>query len=130
MQKVYEKLLAHPLVILVIMLYITRASRVPLYWSRSCVCYTFIWIDQIKAVKSRNIFIFCLHFYTDTSYCFNDVHNEHRVQSYKVLLEVANNAAKNMHVPAFTQFEAALVCLSMAFIGLAKRQHIKSRSAD
>ena len=112
------------------MLYITRASRVPLYWSRSCVCYTFIWIDQIKAVKSRNIFIFCLHFYTDTSYCFNDVHNEHRVQSYKVLLEVANNAAKNMHVPAFTQFEAALVCLSMAFIGLAKRQHIKSRSAD
>ena len=75
-----------------------------------CVCYTFIWIDQIKAVKSRNIFIFCLHFYTDTSYCFNDVHNEHRVQSYKVLLEVANNAAKNMHVPAFTRFEAALVC--------------------
>ena len=91
------------------MLYITRASRVPLYWSRSCVCYTFIWFCQIKAVKSRNIFIFCLHFYTDTSYCFNDIHNEHRVQSYKVLLEVANNAAKNMHVPAFTRFEAALV---------------------
>ena len=67
-----------------------------------CVCYTFIWIDQIKAVKSRNIFIFCLHFYTDTSYCFNDVHNEHRVQSYKVLLKVANNAAKNMYVPTFT----------------------------
>ena len=74
-----------------------------------CVCYTFIWFCQIKAVKSRNIFIFCLHFYTYTSHCFDDVHNEHRVQSYKVLLEVANNAAKNMHVPAFTQFEAALV---------------------
>ena len=108
------------------MLYITRASRVPLYWSRSCVCvcvcvcvcYTFIWIDQIKAVKSRNIFIFCLHFYTDTSYCFNDVHNEHRVQSYKVLLEVANNAAKNMHVPAFTRFEAALVCRRWLLSGL------------
>ena len=83
-----------------------------------CVCYTFIWIDQIKAVKSRNIFIFCLHFYTDTSYCFNDVHNEHRVQSYKVLLEVANNAAKNMHVPAFTRFEAALVCRRWLLSGL------------
>ena len=88
------------------MLYITRASRVPLYWSRSwvgvcvCVCYTFIWIDQIKAVKSRNIFIFCLHFYTYTRYCFDDVYNEHRMQRYKVLLEVTNNAAKN--VPAFT----------------------------
>ena len=83
-----------------------------------CVCYTFIWIDQIKDVKSRNIFIFCLHFYTDTSYCFNDVHNEHRVQSYKVLLEVANNAAKNMHVPAFTRFEAALVCRRWLLSGL------------
>ena len=100
------------------MLYITRASRVPLYWSRSCVCvcvcvcvcYTFIWIDQIKAVKSRNIFIFCLHFYTDTSYCFNDVHDEHRAQRYKLLLKVANNATKNMYVPTFTRFEAALVC--------------------
>ena len=104
------------------MLYITRASRVPLYWSRSCVCvcvcYTIIWIDQIKAVKSRNIFIFCLHFYTDTSYCFNDVHNEHRVQSYKVLLEVTNNAAKNMHVPAFTRFEAALICRQWLLSGL------------
>ena len=92
------------------MLYITRASRVPLYWSRSCVCvcvcvcvcYTFIWIDQIKAVKSRNIFIFCLHFYTYTSYGFDDVYNEHRVQRYKVLLEVTNNAAKNVPVPALT----------------------------
>ena len=88
------------------MLYITRASRVPLYWSRSsvcvCVCYTFIWIDQIKAVKSRNIFIFCLHFYTYTRYCFDDVYNEHRVQRYKVLLEVTNNAAKNVPAPAFT----------------------------
>ena len=82
------------------------------------VCYTFIWIDQIKDVKSRNIFIFCLHFYTDTSYCFNDVHNEHRVQSYKVLLEVTNNAAKNMHVPAFTRFEAALVCRRWLLSGL------------
>ena len=102
------------------MLYITRASRVPLYWSRSCVCvcYTFIWFCQIKAVKSRNIFIFCLHFYTDTSYCFNDVHNEHRVQSYKVLLEVTNNAAKNMHVPAFTRFEAALVCRRWLLLGV------------
>ena len=88
------------------MLYITRASRVPLYWSRSCVCvcvcYTFIWFCQIKAVKSRNIFIFSLHFYTYTSYGFDDVYNEHRVQRYKVLLEVTNNAAKNVPAPAFT----------------------------
>ena len=88
------------------MLYITRASRVPLYWSRSCVCvcvcYTFIWFCQIKAVKSRNIFIFCFHFYTYTRYGFDDVHNEHRMQRYKVLLEVTNNAAKNVPVPALT----------------------------
>ena len=86
------------------MLYITRASRVPLYWSRSCVCvcYTFIWFCQIKAVKSRNIFIFCFHFYTYTRYCFDDVYNEHRMQRYKVLLEAANNAAKNVPAPAFT----------------------------
>ena len=84
------------------MLYITRASRVPLYWSRSCVCYTFIWFYQIKAVKSRNIFIFCFHFYTYTRYGFDDVYNEHRMQRYKVLLEVTNNAAKNVPAPALT----------------------------
>ena len=130
MQKVYKKLLAHPLVISDYVVYYARVARTFILVSLLCVCYTFIWIDQVKDVKNRNIFIFCLHFYTDTSSCFNDVHNEHRVQSYKVLLEVANNAAKNMHVPAFTRFEAALVGLSMAFIGLAKRQHTKSRSAD
>ena len=87
------------------MLYITRASRVPFIGLAPvcvCVCYTFIWIDQIKAVKSRNIFIFCLHFYTYTSYGFDDVHNEHRMQRYKVLLEAANNAAKNVPAPALT----------------------------
>ena len=88
------------------MLYITRASRVPLYWSRSCVCvcvcYTFIWFCQIKAVKSRNIFIFCFHFYTYTRYGFDDVYNEHRMQRYKVLFEVTNNAAKNVPAPALT----------------------------
>ena len=119
MQKVYKKLLAHPLVISVYVVYYARAFFIN---ERSlecvCVCYTFIWIDQIKDVKSRNIFIFCLHFYTDTSYCFDDVHNEHRVQSYKVLLEVANNAAKNMHAPAFTRFEAALVCRRWLLLGL------------
>ena len=111
MQKVYEKLLAHPLFISDYVVYYARVARTFILVSLLCVCYTlvsllcvtlFIWFCQIKAVKSRNIFIFRLHFYTDTSYCFDDVYNEHRVQSYKVLLEVANNAAKNMHVPAFT----------------------------
>jgi len=121
MQKVYKKLLAHPLFVSDYVVYYARVARTFfLYWSRSCVCvcYTFIWIDQIKAVKSRNIFIFCLHFYTDTSYCFNDVHNEHRAQRYKLLLKVANNAAKNMYVPTFTRFEAALVCRRWLLSGL------------
>ena len=119
-QKVYKKLLAHPLFISDYVVYYARIARTFILVSLLCVCvcYTFIWIDQIKAVKSRNIFIFCLHFYTDTSYCFNDVHNEHRVQRYKVLLEVANNAAKNMYVPTFTRFEAALVCRRWLLSGL------------
>ena len=120
MQKVYEKLLAHPLFVSVYVVYYARVARTFILVSLLCVCvcYTFIWFCQIKDVKSRNIFIFCLHFYTDTSYCFNDVHNEHRVQSYKVLLEVTNNAAKNMHVPTFTRFEASLVDRQWLLSGL------------
>ena len=81
---------------------ILRARRAYLYIGLAPVCYTFIWFSQIKAVKSRNIFIFCFHFYTYTSYCFDDVYNEHRMQRYKVLLEVTNNAAKNVPAPALT----------------------------
>ena len=101
MQKVYEKLLAHPLFISDYVVYYARVARTFILVSLLCVTL-FIWFCQIKAVKSRNIFIFRLHFYTDTSYCFDDVYNEHRVQSYKVLLEVANNAAKNVPAPALT----------------------------
>ena len=92
-QKVYEKLLAHPLFISDYVVYYARVAR---------TFIGFIWFCQIKAVKSRDIFIFCLHFYTYTSYCFDDVHNEHRVQRYKVLVEAANNAAKNVPAPALT----------------------------
>ena len=108
MQKVYEKLLAHPLFIRDYVVYYARVARTFILVSLLCVCvcvcvcYTFIWFCQIKAVKSRNIFIFCLHFYTYTRYCFDDVYNEHRMQRYKVLLEVTNNAAKNVPAPAFT----------------------------
>ena len=103
-QKVYEKLLAHPLFISDYVVYYARVARTFILVSLLCVCvcYTFIWFCQIKAVKSRDIFIFCLHFYTYTSYCFDDVHNEHRVQRYKVLVEAANNAAKNVPAPALT----------------------------
>ena len=36
--KKFMKNFLHTLCLRVFMLYITRAPRVPLYWSRSCVC--------------------------------------------------------------------------------------------
>ena len=52
--KSLEKLLAHPLFKRKLVVY-SRATRVPLYWSRSCVCvYTIIWIDQTKRHKKNS----------------------------------------------------------------------------
>ena len=47
MQKVYEKLLAHPLFISDYVVYYARVGADV----RMCVCYTIIWIDQINGIK-------------------------------------------------------------------------------
>ena len=55
MQKVYEKLLAHPLFISVYVVYYARVARTFILVSLLCVCvrvcYTIIWIDQINGIK-------------------------------------------------------------------------------
>ena len=53
MQKVYEKLLAHPLFISDYVVYYARVARTFILVSLLCVCvcYTFIWIDQINGIK-------------------------------------------------------------------------------
>ena len=50
MQKVYEKLLAHPLFISDYVVYYARAFFIN-ERSLECVCYTIIWIDQINGIK-------------------------------------------------------------------------------
>ncbi len=78
--KLLEKLLAHPLFKRKLVVY-SRATRVPLYWSRSCVCvcvYTIIWIDQTKRHKKsskskillcHNVVLFHLTIYHLISFC-------------------------------------------------------------
>ena len=57
MQKVYEKLLAHPLFVSVYVVYYARAFFIINERSLECVCvcvcvcYTIIWIDQINGIK-------------------------------------------------------------------------------
>ena len=51
MQKVYKKLLAHPLFISDYVVYYARVARTFILVSLLCVCYTIIWIDQIKCIK-------------------------------------------------------------------------------
>ena len=61
MQKVYEKLLAHPLFISDYVVYYARVART-FYIGLAPVCYTIIWIDQIKRHKKtgrRKILLRC-----------------------------------------------------------------------
>ena len=58
MQKVYEKLLVHPLFVSDYVVYYARVARTFILVSLLCVCvcvcvcvYTIIWIDQIKCIK-------------------------------------------------------------------------------
>ena len=65
MQKVYEKLLAHPLFVSVYVVYYARVARTFILVSLLCVCmcYTIIWIDQIKRYKKtgrRKILLRCI----------------------------------------------------------------------
>ena len=60
MQKVYEKLLAHPLFISDYVVYYARVGADVRMCV--CVCYTIIWIDQIKRHKKtgrRKILLRC-----------------------------------------------------------------------
>ena len=65
-----KKLLAHPLVIRLFIVYCARAGRTAIALVQRlrpllecvCVCYTFIWIDQIKRHKKtgrREILLRC-----------------------------------------------------------------------
>ena len=49
MQKVYKKLLAHPLFVSVYVVYYARVGADVRMCV--CVCYTIIWIDQINGIK-------------------------------------------------------------------------------
>ena len=63
MQKVYKKLLTHPLFISDYVVYFTRAlSRT--FIGLAPVYYTFIWFYQIKSVKSFVILHNSYHFVT------------------------------------------------------------------
>ena len=78
MQKVYEKLLAHPLFISDYVVYYARVARTFILVSLLCVCvcvcvcvYTIIWIDQINRHKKwgKSEILLCRNCYLKLLLC-------------------------------------------------------------